>query len=234
MPVYRIPDNLVFPHPSLAEPGGLLGVGGDLQPERLLLAYQHGIFPWYSEGQPILWFSPDPRFVLYPDALHIGRTLRRLLKQHRFTLTMDTDFAGVISRCQQTPRPGQDSTWITEEMRQAYQALHALGHAHSVEVRLEGELVGGLYGVGIGQLFAGESMFSTVDGASKVALVTLASQLKAWGYRLIDSQVHTQTLASMGAVEIPREAYLGLLSEVVSAPGKPGPWRLEISPRAHP
>jgi leucyl/phenylalanyl-tRNA--protein transferase len=230
MPVYRIPDELVFPHPSLAEPGGLLGVGGDLSPERLLLAYQNGIFPWYSQGQPILWFSPDPRFVLYPEDLHIGRTLGRLLKRHRFTLTMDTDFAAVIARCQKTPRPGQDGTWITEEMRQAYQVLHQMGHAHSIEVRQEGELVGGLYGVAVGELFAGESMFSVVDGASKVALVTLVQQLRAWGYKLIDSQVHTDTLASMGATEVSREVYLEKLSELIRAPGRIGPWRLELSP----
>jgi len=234
MAVYRIPEELVFPHPALAEPGGLLGVGGDLQPERLLLAYRSGIFPWYSDGQPILWFSPDPRFVLYPDMLHIGRTLKRLLKRHPFTLTMDTDFAGVIARCQQIPRPGQDGTWITEEMRQAYQVLHEQGHAHSVEVRMDGELVGGLYGVAVGQLFAGESMFSTVDGASKVALVSLVHQLKLWGYRLIDSQVHTETLAALGALEISREEYLTRLSDLVSASGRPGPWRLEISPTFQP
>lgn len=233
MPVYRIPDELVFPHPSLAEPGGLLGVGGDLRPERLLLAYQNGIFPWYSDGQPILWFSPDPRFVLYPESLHIGRTLRRLLKRHRFTITMDTDFAAVIAACQHTPRPGQDGTWITEDMRQAYQALHALGHAHSVEVREDGELVGGLYGVSVGQLFAGESMFSNSDGASKVALVALVSQLKEWGYKLIDSQVHTETLASMGATEISRADYLAGLPDLINAPGQPGPWRLALSPTFH-
>ena len=230
MPVYRIPDELIFPDPRLAEPGGLLGVGGDLSPERLLLAYQAGIFPWYSQGQPILWFSPDPRFVLYPDELHIGRTLSRLLKRHQFTLTMDTDFASVISQCQQVPRAGQDGTWITQDMREAYLALHQLGHAHSIEVRLDGELVGGLYGVAIGQIFAGESMFSRADGASKVALVALVQQLKAWGFQLIDSQVHTDTLASMGACEISRVDYLSALKTLSAAPGKDGPWRLEISP----
>ena len=230
MPVYRIPDQLLFPPPSHAEPGGLLGVGADLSPERLLLAYRSGIFPWYSDDQPILWFSPDPRFVLEPSDLHIGRTLRRLLKRHPFTLTMDTDFAAVISRCQRAPRPGQEGTWITEDMRHAYQCLHDLGHAHSVEVRLDGELVGGLYGVGVGKLFAGESMFSTHDGASKVALVALAKQLADWGYGLIDSQVHTQTLAAMGALEISRADYLARLAELVSAPGQPGPWRLALHP----
>ncbi len=227
MPVYRIPEDLIFPHPELAEPGGLLGVGGDLCPERLLLAYRSGIFPWYSDDQPILWFSPDPRFVLYPDQLHIGRTLRRLLKKHRFSLSMDTDFAGVISRCQKTPRPGQMGTWITEDMREAYQELHALGHAHSVEVRLDGELVGGLYGVAVGRLFAGESMFSQVDGASKVALVTLTQQLASWGFQLIDSQVHTDTLQSMGAVEIARPQYLQMLPRLVSSEYMVGPWELD-------
>jgi leucyl/phenylalanyl-tRNA--protein transferase len=227
MPIYRIPEDLLFPHPDLAEPGGLLGVGGDLQPDRLLLAYQNGIFPWYTEGQPILWFSPDPRFVLYPRQLHIGRTLRRLLARSPFELSMDTDFSAVIAACKQVPRPGQDGTWITEDMKAAYEHLHQLGHAHSVEVRLDGALVGGLYGVAVGRLFAGESMFSLEDGASKVALVALITQLQHWGFGLIDSQVHTETLASMGAQEISRSEYLDALPALVGAPSRIGRWTLD-------
>jgi len=227
MPVFRIPTEHIFPHPSLAEDGGLLGVGGDLCPDRLLLAYRSGIFPWYSEEQPILWFSPDPRFVLYPDQLRVGRSLRKVLAKHRFELSMDTQFSAVIEACKQTPRPGQEGTWITQAMRDAYQELHELGYAHSMEVSLDGKLVGGLYGVAVGAMFAGESMFSWVDNASKVALVGLANQLRSWGFELIDSQVHTPTLAAMGAEEIPREAYLDSLLTLVDKPGRPGRWELD-------
>lgn len=212
MPVYRIPEELVFPHPSLAEPTGLLGVGGDLRPERLLLGYANGIFPWYNEDQPILWFSPDPRFVLYPDQLHIGRSLEKVLRKRPYRLTLDTAFEQVILSCRHAPRPGQDGTWITPDMVQAYVHLHELGHAHSIEVWEEDSLVGGLYGVSIGRLFAGESMFTQANNASKIALVALVQQLQRWDFALIDSQVHTETLRRMGAVEIPREQYLELIA----------------------
>jgi len=228
MPVYRIPeDEFIFPRPELAASNGLLGVGGDLHPERLLLAYANGIFPWYSEGQPILWFSPDPRCILVPDQLHIGRSLRKVLKKKVDRVTLDTAFSSVIDACKQTPRPGQDGTWITAEMRAAYCALHERGHAHSVEVWLGDDLVGGLYGVSLGGLFAGESMFSRKSDASKTGLVWLVRQLHCWGFGLVDAQVKTDTLARLGAVECSREAYLERLSELIALPGRVGPWSFD-------
>lgn len=228
MPVYRIPeDEFIFPRPELAASNGLLGVGGDLHPERLLLAYANGIFPWYSEGQPILWFSPDPRCILVPDQLHIGRSLRKVLKKKVYRVTLDTAFSSVIDACKQTPRPGQDGTWITAEMRAAYCALHERGHAHSVEVWLGDDLVGGLYGVSLGGLFAGESMFSRKSDASKTGLVWLVRQLHCWGFGLVDAQVKTDTLARLGAVECSREAYLERLSELIALPGRVGPWSFD-------
>ena len=228
MPVYRIPvDQIVFPDPSLAEPSGLLGVGGDLRPERLLLAYASGIFPWYSEGQPILWFSPDPRCVLHPDALHIGRSLRKVLRKGVYDVTLDTAFDQVIDACKQTPRPGQSGTWITADMREAYCALHRLGYAHSVEVWADERLVGGLYGVAIGGLFAGESMFSHASDASKTGLVWLVRQLRTWGFGIVDAQVHTDTLERMGAVEIDRSEYIERLQPLVSAQSRVGQWTFD-------
>ena len=181
-----------------------------------MLGYAHGIFPWYNEDQPILWFSPDPRFVLHLDRLHVGRSLEKVLRQRRFRLTLDTAFDQVIHACRDSPRPGQHGTWITDDMVEAYTRLHDLGHAHSVEAWKGDALVGGLYGVGIGRLFAGESMFNTANNASKVALVALVRQLHRWGFGLIDSQVHTDTLQRMGAVEVPRSDYLSLLPPLVS------------------
>ncbi len=228
MTVYRIPvDEVIFPNPRDADESGLLGVGGDLRPERLLLGYANGIFPWYSEGQPILWFSPDPRCVLDPSDLHIGRSLRKALKKSAFRVTLDTAFETVISNCKLTPRPGQQGTWITKDMEAAYIRLHELGHAHSVEV-WEGEaLVGGLYGVSLGGLFAGESMFSHASNASKTGLIWLVRQLQRWGYGLVDAQVHTDTLARMGAIEIDRATYLERISELVRQPGRRGTWTFD-------
>ena len=228
MAVYRIPeDELVFPHPSLAEPSGLLGVGGDLTVDRLLLAYANGIFPWYAEDQPILWFSPDPRCVLEPANLHISRSLRKTLRKSLFRVTMDTDFVSVIDACKHTPRPGQNDTWITEEMRSAYIELHQAGHAHSVEVWAADELVGGLYGVAMGQLFAGESMFSTASDASKTGLTWLVRQLAIWGFTLVDAQVRTDTLERMGATEISRSDYLDRASQAAGEPGREGVWSFD-------
>ena len=228
MPVYRIPeDELIFPHPELSAPNGLLGVGGDLEPERLLLAYANGIFPWYSEGQPILWFSPDPRCVLEPANLHIGRSLRKTLKKSAFRVTMDTAFDAVIDGCKDTPRPGQEGTWITADMRQAYSRLHALGHAHSIEVWSSDELVGGLYGVALGRLFAGESMFSRVSDASKTGLVWLVRQLQAWDFALVDAQVRTDTLTRMGAIELARTDYIESIADLVRSPGRVGTWTFD-------
>ena len=227
MPVYRIPDSLVFPHPELAEPGGLLGVGGDLRPERLLLGYANGIFPWYSEGQPILWFSPEPRFVLPVDELRVPRSLRKRIRRGDYRITLDTAFDRVIEGCKAAHRPGQSGTWITDDMQEAYNALHSLGFAHSVEAWEGDELVGGLYGVALGRLFSGESMFARASDASKVAFVWLVRQLEAWGYPLVDSQVGTEHLARFGGREISRAEYLAGLPELVDAPGKIGPWTFD-------
>jgi len=232
MPIYRIGEDLVFPHPSLAEPDGLLGVGGDLCQRRLLLAYANGIFPWYSDEQPILWFSPDPRMVLQPRELHVPRSLRKRMKQDGLTIRMDTAFRQVMQRCRTVPRRGQAGTWITEEMLAAYQALHEAGFAHSVEAWRGDELVGGLYGVAIGHIFSGESMFSLETDASKTAFTWAVRQLAVWGYELIDCQIHTEHLARFGAKEISRESYLEGLGTLVHRPGRMGRW--DFDPGFHP
>jgi leucyl/phenylalanyl-tRNA--protein transferase len=212
MPVYRLPEAVVFPPVDHAAKSGLLAVGGDLSPERLLAAYREGIFPWYDDGGPILWWSPDPRFVLFPNELRISRSMRQFLKKGVLRVTVDQAFREVIAACR-TPRPGQDGTWITAEIREAYGALHDLGFAHSVEVRQEGELVGGLYGVSLGRAFFGESMFSAIPNASKTALITLVPLLKERGFDLIDCQVETAHLAGLGARPVPRREFCALLKE---------------------
>lgn len=228
MTVYRIPvDEVIFPQPHDADESGLLGVGGDLRPERLLLGYANGIFPWYSEGQPILWFSPDPRCVLVPEDLHIGRSLRKVLKKSPYRVTLDTAFSDVISRCKSTPRPGQQGTWITKDMESAYVRLHELGYAHSVEVWSGEDLVGGLYGVGLGGLFAGESMFSHASDASKTGLIWLVQQLHRWNFELVDAQVRTDTLARMGAIEIDRSSYIDRIAALVQQPTRTGRWTFD-------
>ncbi|MDI6524043.1 leucyl/phenylalanyl-tRNA--protein transferase [Pseudomonas otitidis] len=191
---------------ALREPNGLLAAGGDLSAERLLAAYRHGCFPWFQEGQPPLWWSPDPRTVLSPHEVHVSRSLAKILRQGRFDVSFDTDFAAVIQGCA-GPRSYADGTWITDAMQQAYIELHQRGFAHSVEVRLNGELVGGLYGLAIGKLFFGESMFSRADNASKVGFATLATHLVKWGFVLIDCQMPTSHLQSLGAYAIPRNEY---------------------------
>ncbi|MDD4891143.1 MAG: leucyl/phenylalanyl-tRNA--protein transferase [Phycisphaerae bacterium] len=230
MPVFRIPREIVFPDPADAEvePNGLLGVGGDLSPARLLLAYRSGIFPWYSRGQPILWWSPDPRMVLYPDRLHVPRRLATDLRHNRFDVTLDRAFADVIAGCAQTPRPSQPGTWITPAMRKAYCRLHDLGHAHSCEAWLGGQLAGGVYGVAAGRCFAAESMFYRRANASKAALVCLVRQLGRWGFRLVDCQVYTDNIARFGGVEIPRSRYLAELAAAIDQPGVPGPWQFDV------
>lgn len=221
-------DNQPFPHPdnALTEPDGLLAVGGNLSPRRLLRAYRLGIFPWYSPGQPILWWSPDPRLVLFPERIQTSRSLRKTLRKGAFETTVDTDFAAVIGACAE-PRASGPGTWITPEMHRAYCRLHRLGHAHSVEIWQQGELVGGLYGVALGRVFYGESMFSLASDASKVALVLLAAQLRRWDFAVIDCQVHTDHLFRMGAVEIPRATFLQLLDRYCPLPGRPGPWQFD-------
>ena len=226
MPIYALPDEHVFPDPALTDDSGILAVGGDLAPARLLLAYSLGIFPWYSEGQPILWHSPDPRFVLLPEELTVPRSLRQSIRNRGYRCRMDTAFSRVIGQCAEVPRPEQDGTWITSDMDDAYIALHELGFAHSVETYLDDQLVGGLYGVALGTAFFGESMFALKTDASKVAFVTLVEQLTTWGFDLIDSQVHTQHLERFGAREIPRKDYLHRLSRCMDEPSRRGPWTI--------
>jgi leucyl/phenylalanyl-tRNA--protein transferase len=213
MPIYLLTDDLAFPDPALADPSGVLAVGGDLRPERVLLAYRHGIFPWYGEDDPILWWSPDPRFVLFPDELKVPASMQRVMKSGKFTITYDKDFAAVIRECKKAPRPGQKGTWITGDMLAAYTRLHELGHARSVEVWMDGKLAGGLYGIRMGRVFFGESMFHKVTNASKAGLIDLVGKLKAEGCKLIDCQVETRLFASLGARMIPRKKYLELLQK---------------------
>jgi leucyl/phenylalanyl-tRNA--protein transferase len=222
VPVYALGPALAFPPPEGAV-RGLVAVGGDLSPERLLLAYRSGIFPWYEEG-PILWHSPDPRCVLPVGGLHVGRTLRRVLTQGHYTVRFDTAFEEVIRSCRTASRPGQDGTWITPEMEAAYVTLHRMGYAHSVEAFEGGELAGGLYGVSLGRVFFGESMFSRRPNASKVALVRLAETIGAWGFPVIDAQVPTPNTLAMGAVEWPRSKFLSLLRAELLHPTRIGMW----------
>ena len=222
MPVYALGPDLAFPPPEGAV-RGLVAVGGDLSPDRLLLAYRSGIFPWYDEG-PILWHSPDPRCVLPVENLHVGRTLRRVLTQGRFEVRFDREFARVIRACRSAPRPGQDGTWITGEMEAAYVTLHRMGYAHSVEAYEDGTLVGGLYGVSLGRIFFGESMFSVRPNASKVALVRLVEKVAGWGFRVVDAQVPTPHTVAMGAVEWPRARFLAALHEGIGHPTHLGAW----------
>ena len=212
MPLYRLPKEPLFPAPYLAEPDGLLAIGGDLSPERLLQAYSQGIFPWFSEGDPILWWSPDPRFVLYPAALKVSKSMQKVLGDGVFTVSFDRDFAAVIAACQRAPRPGQRGTWITPGMQEAYIRLHKLGFAHSVEVWQGDSLAGGLYGVSLGGSFFGESMFAHVSNASKAGFIHLVRTLQAARFDLIDCQVYTRHLESLGATLIPRKTFLKDLS----------------------
>jgi leucyl/phenylalanyl-tRNA--protein transferase len=202
--IFRLDDRLLFPNPALAEDDGLLAIGGDLSTERLMLAYQNGIFPWYSEDEPILWFSPHERFVLYPDELKVSKSMRQVVKSGKFSITINKAFEAVIVGCSKAPRSGQDGTWITVDMQAAYIALNKKGYAHSVEVWENSELVGGLYGVQVNNVFCGESMFSKVSNASKAALSYLCQRGK---YNLIDCQVYTPHLESMGARMISRAEY---------------------------
>jgi leucyl/phenylalanyl-tRNA---protein transferase len=211
---------------ALAEPNGLLAAGADLSLPRLLEAYRNGIFPWFAHDQPILWWSPDPRMVLFPTELKVSRSLARTMRNARFEVRADTAFDEVIEGCRQ-PRRGESGTWITEEMAEAYGALHRAGFAHSVETWLDGELVGGLYGVALGRAFFGESMFTRVSNASKVALMALVRQLEHWGFGVIDCQMNTAHLASFGAREIPRAEFTRRLRELVHYAPVLVPWRLE-------
>jgi leucyl/phenylalanyl-tRNA--protein transferase len=221
-------SDLRFPPVDAASPEGLLAVGGDLRPERLLEAYRHGIFPWYEEDQPILWWSPDPRTVLFPDKLHVPRSLDKTIRRGHFTVTLDTCFRNVMMECA-GPRPQypEGGTWITPEMIEAYTRLHELGHAHSIETWQEGKLVGGLYGVAIGGAFFGESMFSRATDASKVALVSLIRQLRTWGFKIFDCQQASPHVMRLGAEEIPRRMFIEHLNAALTIQDRRGRWKLD-------
>lgn len=243
-PAWLDPDSLAFPPPAMAarEPDGLLAIGGDLRPERLLAAYRLGIFPWYEEGGPLLWWSPDPRMVVKPADVHVSRSMKRLIRQRRYQVTMDQAFPEVIEQCSALRRtvrddPGADyspaatdssGTWITTDMIHAYCALHRLGYAHSVEVWASGDLVGGLYGISLGRMFFGESMFSVQPDTSKLAFITLARQLHQWQFSLIDCQLPTDHLYSLGAAPIARRQFLTALETDVDMPTRRGLWTLDI------
>ena len=228
LPIPRLAADPAAPFPpaerALAEPNGLLAFGGDLEPARLLNAYRAGVFPWYSRGQPILWWSPEPRLVFRTADVRLPSRLRRALRGSGWVLRADTAFDRVIEACATSPRPGQDGTWITPEMAAAYRQLHRLGHAHSVEAFAGEALVGGIYGVAIGRMFFGESMFSGASGGSKVALAGLAAQLRAWGWPWIDGQVENPHLRSLGAVALARADFLREVARLAAEPGRVGAW----------
>ncbi|HEX6549199.1 MAG TPA: leucyl/phenylalanyl-tRNA--protein transferase, partial [Gammaproteobacteria bacterium] len=221
------PDAFPDPRTALREPDGLLAAGGDLSPARLLYAYRRGIFPWYSAGQPILWWCPNPRAVLYPQAVHISRSLRKSLRRRDYEVSLDHAFPDVMHACAMARSNQPDAgTWITDEMQAAYIELHRLGHAHSIEVWMNSRLVGGLYGVAVGKIFFGESMFSHRTDASKIALVWLAMQLESWGFELIDCQIASTHLQSLGSVSIPRDEFLALLDRHAATDSRIGTWQL--------
>lgn len=224
MPIFRLTEQLRFPPPDYADPDGLLAVGGDLSPERLLLAYSMGIFPWYGEETPILWWSPHPRLVLFPEELKVSRSLQRVIRKGTFQVTVDSAFPDVIAECAQVRLKSREGTWIVPEMSAAYCRLHELGYAHSVETWRQGELVGGLYGVALGRVFYGESMFTKRSDASKVALVHLVHLLSSRHFEMIDCQLTTRHLLSLGAREIPRREFLRRLATAVKAPHQAGSW----------
>lgn len=214
MALFALDSSLNFPPVHLAEPDGLLAMGGDLSTERLLLAYRSGIFPWY-DGGPVLWWCPDPRFVLFPADLKINKTVRSLLNKEAFRFTINTAFSQVIHHCKKIIRPGQEGTWITPEVERAYNKLHELGYAHSAEVWQQDQLVGGLYGIKLGKVFFGESMFSLISNASRYAFIQYVKQLQQEGIELIDCQVYTEYLESMGATMIERKKFIQLLHELI-------------------
>ena len=225
MPVYRLDERLVFPPPDRGPRRGPIAVGGDLRPDRLLLAYSMGIFPW--QGEPLHWHSPDPRMVLLADEIVVARSLRKTMRRGAFRLTLDTAFTEVMIACATVPRPGQDGTWITPGMVESYTELHRRGVAHSAEAWRGEDLVGGLYGLSLGTAFFGESMFAVETDASKVAFVALVEQLRAWGIPLVDCQVYTPHLASLGAREWPRREFLAALRAALDRPTRLGPWRFD-------
>ena len=221
-----LPEAHLFPPvaKALSEPNGLLAAGGDLSPQRLLAAYRRGIFPWFSAGEPLLWWSPDPRMVLFPDELKISRSLTKTLRNADYEVRLDTAFGDVIRACARKPRAGQSGTWITPEMQQAYRELHRLGYAHSVETWIDGKLAGGLYGIAIGRAFYGESMFADARDASKIALAHLCAYLKQRGFGIIDCQMETRHLASLGARPIPRCDFAARLEALCAHGDAAGHW----------
>jgi len=227
MTVYQLSEDIAFPSPHLASKEGLLAVGGDLTRTRLLLAYSHGIFPWYSENEPILWWSPDPRLVLYPDELKISRSLSRIIKKGAYTVTFDRAFEQVINECARVRLENHEGTWIVDEMVKAYCKLHESGFAHSAETWEGDHLVGGLYGVSLGRCFFGESMFTRLSNASKVAFVSLVQHLRSLDFALIDCQVTTGHLTRFGAREVPRSRYLDELEAGLRAPTLKGKWAFD-------
>lgn len=230
MPIYRLRHAPVFPDPRKADGEGLLAVGGDLSVPRLLNAYAQGIFPWYSEGDPVLWWSPPERALIIPGEEHIPTRTRRAVRQGGFELRVDTAFEGVIARCASIPRGDQEGTWITEAMKRAYLELHHEGFAHSFEAWKDGELVGGLYGISLGAAFFGESMFSDRDYASRAAFQGLCEVAKDWGFHFIDGQLPNSNLLQLGAVVIPRDDYLARLAKALTAPTRRGSWHLALRP----
>lgn len=225
--IFRLDHRLIFPPPELAEENGVLCVGGDVSEDRLILAYSSGIFPWPHEGLPLLWHSPDPRTVLVPKDIHVGRSLEKSMRRGHYEVRLDTAFRQVMRGCSQKERPNQDGTWITGEMIEGYMALHRRGLAHSIEAWRGDELVGGLYGVSLGGAFFGESMFAEAPDASKVAFATLVRQLERWGFDFVDCQVHTEHLERFGAVEWPRTRFLAALKKALKKPTRVGPWKLD-------
>jgi leucyl/phenylalanyl-tRNA---protein transferase len=223
MPIFALNEDIIFPPVHLAEESGILAVGGDLSPERLTEAYRRGIFPWYSDGDPIIWWSPNPRFVLLPEDLYVSKTMRQVLRRNIFRITCDNDFRAVIQGCRE-PRKRERGTWITDEMLEAYVRLHELGIAHSVEAWQDGELAGGLYGLSLGRCFFGESMFTRADNASKAAFITLTKKLTELQFVIIDCQVYTAHLQSLGAIHIGREEYLDILEEGLKGETLQGSW----------
>ena len=219
-----------FPPVSWTSPEGVIAVGGRPDPETLVEAYSRGIFPWPHEGLPLLWFCPDPRFALVPTAAHVPRSLRKGMRRGTYEVRMDTAFAEVMRGCATAPRPGQDGTWITPAMRAGYTALHEQGIAHSIEAWRGGELVGGLYGVSLGAVFFGESMFARAPDASKTAFATLLANLVRWKFQLVDCQQYTEHLARFGATDWPRSRFLAALKRALRVPTRRGPWTLEVGP----
>ena len=220
----------VFPPPERASPEGILAVGGRPDPETLKTAYSQGVFPWPHDGWPLLWFCPDPRFALVPDEAHVARSLQKEMRQGTYGVRADTAFAEVIRRCAAKERPGQDGTWINRAMIKGYRALHEEGLAHSIEAWRGGELVGGLYGVSLGSVFYGESMFADAPNASKVCFATLLGNLVHWGFALVDCQAYTEHLAAFGAEDWPRSRFLATLREALSVPTRAGRWTLDLGP----